>query len=82
MLHFYMETMKNNGAVGMELIKVAMIRQPGYPSGQPAPLFLKCPCGAKPATDVDKHEDVVCSCGQHYTYNGWLIDTEKNNLLK
>lgn len=29
MLHFYMETMKNNGTVGMELIKVAMIRQPG-----------------------------------------------------
>ena len=56
----------------MKLTKVAMIRVPGYPEGQKAPVYLKCPCGAKPMTDVDTELDVKCQCGTTYSYNGWI----------
>jgi len=55
-------------------IKVAMIRVPGYPVGKPAPLYLNCPCGAKPSTDIIHKHTVTCSCGKVYTYNGVVID--------
>ena len=54
--------------------KVAMIREPGHPIGQPAPVYLNCPCGAKPsvpAMSADVH--VHCQCGKVYTFDGWLV---------
>ena len=56
------------------LMKVAIIRQPGYEVGQRAPLYLNCPCGAKPETSIDTKADVKCKCGTHYTYDGWIIE--------
>ena len=53
--------------------KVAVIRAPGYPMGQPAPGYLNCPCGAQPATLIDG-PDVPCTCGVTYTANGWIVD--------
>ena len=54
--------------------KVAMIRQPGYEQGKPAPLYLNCKCGAKPETSIDTKENVKCICGKEYTYNGWILE--------
>jgi hypothetical protein len=58
----------------MRLTKVAMIREPGYPVGQPAPLYLNCPCGAKPRTDARDPEFtfIECACGRVYDSLGWL----------
>jgi hypothetical protein len=55
-----------------ELTKVAMIRAAGYPVGIGAPVYLNCPCGARPAT-TGTGPDVVCSCGAVYTANGWAV---------
>ena len=54
------------------MIKVAMIREPGYPIGKPAPCYLNCPCGARPST---RHhgEHVACACGRVYTSLGYLV---------
>lgn len=51
--------------------KVAMVREPGYPVGVTAPMYLNCPCGAKPATDGSA--DVACACGQRYSGTGWVM---------
>ena len=52
--------------------KVAMIREPGYPVGVPAPCYLRCPCGAKPST-VPGGATVTChQCGTTYTSTGWV----------
>ena len=56
------------------LIKVAMIREQGYLVGKPAPMYLNCPCKAKPKTDMNTKADVYCSCGKHYSYNGNVIE--------
>jgi hypothetical protein len=57
----------------LELVKVARIRQPGYPVGVPAPMYLNCPCGAKPeAPDLV----VECACGRVYDANGYLQKKE------
>lgn len=50
--------------------KVAMVRVGDLPVGEPGPLVLSCPCGARPPTTVDG-PDVRCSCGVTYSYNGW-----------
>src|SRR5439155_18000827 len=44
--------------------KVAVIRAGDSPIGEFGPLYLNCPCGAKPATRLDLDApDVVCACG-------------------
>lgn len=53
------------------LTKVAVIREPGHPVGQPAPCYLNCPCGAKPA--LTGRGSVVCACGTIYDERGWII---------
>jgi len=58
----------------MTLLKVAMIRFSGYEIGKPAPMYLNCPCGAKPCTDITTKKDVLCTCGKLYTYNGTVIN--------
>jgi hypothetical protein len=52
------------------LVKVALIRDPSTPVGQPGTMYLNCPCGARP---VVNDADVACPCGQKYTPTGWLI---------
>jgi hypothetical protein len=62
------------GVVESRLVKVAVIRDPSVPPGQPAPMWLNCPCGAKPATksvrDTNREGVVVCVCGREYSYDG------------
>jgi hypothetical protein len=56
------------------LVKVAVIRMPGYPIGQPAPCYLNCPCGAKPKRG-GLAEYVPCVCGAVYSFNGYLVNS-------
>ncbi len=57
------------------LEKVAVIRDPSVPVGQPGPLHLNCPCGANPPT-VYGGPDVECVCGVVYRCDGWRLDSE------
>jgi len=50
--------------------KVAMIRTGSAPIGYPGSLCLSCPCGHRPATELDG-PDVTCACGVTYSFNGW-----------
>lgn len=59
----------------LTLMKVAMIRKEGYPVGVSAPVYLKCPCGAKPDTNLDTEADVTCVCGRLFTYNGYIQES-------
>lgn len=60
------------------LIKVAWVRNPGVPPGQPAPGHLRCPCGQAPES-LFSHDagDVRCACGRLYAWNGWLIENDE-----
>lgn len=52
--------------------KVAWIRNPDVPAGQPAKGRLNCRCGAAPESDFrPENGDVTCACGQIYTWDGW-----------
>ncbi len=55
------------------LSKVARIRHDGYPVGAPAPMYLNCPCGAKP--DAPDDGAVTCTCGVQYDALGWIVAT-------
>lgn len=55
------------------LVKVAAIREPGWPVGSPAPCYLNCPCGARPRA---YQGEVRCACGQLYTDDGYLITSD------
>lgn len=57
----------------VRIVKVALIRRPGYSVGRPAPMYLNCPCGANPAAPDDMESEVTCACGKRYTYHGYLI---------
>ena len=54
-------------------MKIAWVRDDGYPIGQPAPGKFHCKCGAKiPATLNKADGDVKCpACGSVFTWNGW-----------
>lgn len=54
------------------LHKVAWIRNPEAPAGQPAPGHLHCPCGNAPESNYKPGPDVLCNCGRRYTWDGWL----------
>ena len=58
------------------LVKVAMIRRPGYPVGVSAPLYLNCPCGAQPAVPENMEGIVTCACGKRYTPDGFVYYAE------
>ena len=59
------------GETSVRLVKVALIRETGVPVGQPARMFLNCPCGARPEQRTDcahpvlqvNDEGVCCDCG-------------------
>ena len=54
-----------------EITKVAMIRDPDAPTGQPATLYLKCLCGFRPVSTPEVN--VRCECGMVYTSMGWVV---------
>lgn len=54
------------------LTKVAQIQHDGYPVGTPAPMYLDCPCNAKPDVPEDG-ETVTCDCGVEYDARGWIV---------
>ena len=49
--------------------KAALIRDEGYPVGQPAPCHFNCECGATVPADSDRN---VCVCGIVYDACGWI----------
>ena len=54
------------------LSKVALVRDESYPVGTPAPLFLRCHCGARPSVTG---EVITCyGCGTKYTRTGWVVE--------
>ena len=53
----------------MTQTKVAMIRRV---EDEHAKLILNCKCGNESLTDIVSKNDVVCTCGKVYTYNGWV----------
>lgn len=58
------------------LTKVAVIRDPSVPVGQPADMWLNCPCGAKPKLPKGAAFVVVCACGNEYTDRGYLLSVD------
>lgn len=55
--------------VKMELVKLAAIREEGYPQGVTAPCWFHCPCGERvPAFDGDQE----CKCGARYDSRGYV----------
>lgn len=51
-------------------MKLAVIREAGYPVGQTAPCWLNCPCGNRvPAYEGEQE----CECGVRYNASGWVI---------
>ena len=56
---------------GFELVKLAAIREEGYPQGVSAPCWFTCPdCQTKmPAFG----ETQVCGCGIHWTSRGYKM---------
>ena len=60
----------------MKLVKVAACRDESssvspFTAMGSVPLYLNCPCGAKPATEMDG-PDVLCQCGRTYDCRGWV----------
>lgn len=53
-----------------KIVKVAVIREAGYPMGEPAPCYIKCACGAKPPAYMG---EFVCRCGVRYSADGWVL---------
>lgn len=53
-------------------VKVAVRREPGYPVGSPAPMFLVCVCGSKVAIDAEMRI-VACECGEAYDSRGYRL---------
>lgn len=58
----------------MNLVKVAVIREAGYPVGQPASCYLNCPCGAAPKRGTPSGY-IPCVCGAVYSFNGYLVNS-------
>jgi hypothetical protein len=59
------------------LTKLALKRDQSVPAGQPAPLYLDCPCGTRidvqPAGLTGNGINVCAGCGAAYDGLGWLI---------
>jgi hypothetical protein len=60
----------------MGYIKRALKREPGYPQGVSAPLYLECVCGEKISLPVIAGMPMTycCGkCGRVYDKAGWVI---------
>jgi len=56
----------------MALTKLALIRDPTVPVGQPAPMHIKCRCGANLKVNSD---ETRCGCGAIYDGRGYVIQS-------
>jgi hypothetical protein len=56
-------------------VKRALKREPGYPVGVPAPLYLDCTCGHKLSIPQVRGLPVtfICACGIEYDAAGWVV---------
>lgn len=53
--------------------KKAVIREQGYPIGQPAPMYLICVCGKKNSVEnYPDGPDIACTCGVQFNNRGWI----------
>lgn len=53
--------------------KTALIRRPGYPVGQPGPMYLNCCQEIDVEKPFDKNHSVTCpKCGVVYDGAGWV----------
>lgn len=59
----------------MPFLKRALKREPGYPVGVTAPLYLDCVCGKKLTLPTIKGLPMTyqCECGREYDAQGWII---------
>lgn len=55
-------------------VKRALRREPGYPIGKPAPMYLLCGCGNHLA--VTDGQQSICLCGIVYDDHGWILSEE------
>jgi len=53
-----------------QVVKVAVVREPGHAPGVAAPCFIKCACGARPPAYMG---EFVCRCGTRYSSDGWIL---------
>jgi hypothetical protein len=64
----------------MTYLKKALIREPGYPVGVAAPMYLVCSCGEHISLPVVKGLPMtyVCGkCGNEYDSQGWVVGLAK-----
>ena len=64
----------------MEMIKRAVKREPGYPVGVSAPLYLDCSCGEKISLPVIPGLPMtyICGkCGTEYDSKGWILNKQE-----
>lgn len=54
----------------MPLTKLALKRDPSVPVGQPATMFLDCPCGERLTANNSINP---CLCGAKYDARGYVI---------
>lgn len=62
--------------VSTVITKRALIREPGAPIGQSAPMYLNCGCGSKvyvPLMFTDQQTVSCEQCGQHYNRKGYVV---------
>ena len=60
----------------MEMVqtKCALRRRPGYAVGEPAPVYLVCPCGGEVDVDPAEGGAVKCeACGRTFDRAGWIL---------
>jgi len=59
----------------MNLVKLALRRDPSYPVGIRAPLHVECPCGR---TVRESKAGFLCpNCGAVYDHGGWVVSAGK-----
>jgi hypothetical protein len=60
--------------VSTQMIKLAWVRDPSVPAGQPANGSYRCPCGTVTGDQPFGGPVWVCAgCGRGYDGRGWLI---------
>lgn len=54
----------------MAFSKLALIRDPAAPIGQPAPMHIECKCGNHVNVESDRNN---CNCGAVYDARGYVV---------
>lgn len=62
-------------------MKRALKREPGYPVGIPAPMYLDCECGHHLPIPEIKGMPMTyqCLCGRVYDARGWIVSQTTNS---